>query len=34
VGEGLMVDGSRSQGRVLLRPVWAAPGLSLVRLSG
>lgn len=34
VGAGLMVDASRSQGKVLLRPVWASPGLSLVRLPG
>jgi len=34
VGGGLMVDGSRSQGKVLLRAVWAAPGLRLVRLPG
>lgn len=34
VGGGLMVDGSRSQGRVLLRAVWPKPGLRLVRLAG
>jgi hypothetical protein len=32
VGNGLMVDSSRSQATVLLRAVWAAPGLRLVRL--
>lgn len=32
VGGGLMVDASRSKGKVLLRPVWASPGLRLVRL--
>ena len=31
VGGGLMVDASRSLGRVVLRPVWAAPGAELVR---
>lgn len=34
VGGGLMVDASRSQGKVLLRAVWAHPGLRLVRLPG
>ena len=34
VGNGLMVDGSRSQGKVVLRPVWASPALRLVRLPG
>jgi len=34
VGGGLMVDASRSQGKVVLRAVWAAPGLQLVRLPG
>lgn len=31
VGRGLMVDASRSLGKVVLRPVWAAPGAQLVR---
>lgn len=31
VGGGLMVDASRALGRVVLRPVWAAPGVQLVR---
>ena len=34
VGNGLMVDGSRSQGKVVLRAVWASPVLRLVRLPG
>lgn len=34
VGNGLMVDASRSLGKVVLRPVWASPSLSLVRLPG
>jgi cell wall-associated NlpC family hydrolase len=33
VGGGWMVDASRSAGRVLLRPVWDAPGVQLVRWS-
>jgi hypothetical protein len=32
VGGGLMVDASRSQGKVVLRPVWRDAGLRLVRL--
>jgi cell wall-associated NlpC family hydrolase len=32
VGGGLMVDASRSQGKVVLRPVWRDTGLRLVRL--
>jgi len=32
VGGGLMVDASRAQGRVVLRPVWRDAGLRLVRL--
>lgn len=31
VGAGLMVDASRALGKVVLRPVWAAPGAQLVR---
>lgn len=31
VGGGWMVDASRSLGSVVLRPVWAAPGVQLVR---
>lgn len=34
VGAGLMVDASRSQGKVLLRAVWPRPGLQLLRLPG
>ena len=34
VGNGLMVDASRSQGKVVLRPVWASSTLRLVRLPG
>jgi cell wall-associated NlpC family hydrolase len=34
VGDGLMVDASRSLGKVVLRPVWASPSLRLVRLPG
>lgn len=34
LGGGLMADASRSQGKVLLRAVWASPGLRLVRLPG
>ena len=34
VGNGLMVDASRSQGKVVLRAVWASPTLRLVRLPG
>lgn len=34
VGSGLMVDASRSKGKVLLRAVWPARGLHLVRLPG
>lgn len=32
VGGGLMVDASRSLGKVVLRPVWSAPGVQVVRL--
>lgn len=32
VGQGLMVDASRSLGAVVLRTVWAAPGVQLHRL--
>ncbi|MGB8652329.1 MAG: NlpC/P60 family protein [Mycobacteriales bacterium] len=32
VGQGLMVDGSRALGKVVLRPVWASSSLQLVRL--
>lgn len=32
VGDGLMVDASRVLGKVVLRTVWAAPGVHLVRL--
>ena len=32
VGDGLMVDASRSLGAVVLRPVWAATGVTLQRL--
>lgn len=32
VGSGLMVDASRSLGAVVLRPVWAATGVTLQRL--
>ncbi len=32
VGNGLMVDASRSLGSVVLRPVWAATGVTLQRL--
>ncbi|HUR14321.1 MAG TPA: NlpC/P60 family protein [Mycobacteriales bacterium] len=32
VGNGLMIDASRSLGKVVLRPVWAGPSLRLVRL--
>lgn len=32
VGDGLMVDASRSLGAVVLRPVWAATGVTLARL--
>jgi cell wall-associated NlpC family hydrolase len=31
VGGGWMVDASRSLGSVVLRPVWSAPGVQLVR---
>jgi hypothetical protein len=34
VGNGLMVDASRSQGKVVLRPVWTSSTLRLVRLPG
>jgi cell wall-associated NlpC family hydrolase len=34
VGNGLMVDASRSQGKVVLRPVWPSAALRLVRLPG
>jgi cell wall-associated NlpC family hydrolase len=34
VGNGLMVDASRKLGKVVLRPVWAGPSLTLVRLPG
>jgi len=34
VGNGLMVDASRSQGKVVLRPVWPGTTLRLVRLPG
>ena len=33
IGGGWMVDASRSLGRVVLRPVWDAPGVQLVRWS-
>ena len=33
VGAGQMVDASRALGKVVLRPVWSAPGVRLVRLS-
>lgn len=32
VGGGLMVDASRALGKVVLRPVWTAPGVQLARL--
>ncbi|MFN2538337.1 MAG: NlpC/P60 family protein, partial [Mycobacteriales bacterium] len=34
VGGGWMVDASRSLGCVVLRPVWAAPGVQVVRWNG
>jgi cell wall-associated NlpC family hydrolase len=34
VGNGLMVDASRSLEKVVLRPVWASPSLRLLRLPG
>jgi cell wall-associated NlpC family hydrolase len=34
LGRGWMIDASRSLHRVVLRPVWAAPGVQLVRWSG
>lgn len=34
VGDGLMVDASRSQGKVVVRTVWASSTLRLVRLPG
>jgi cell wall-associated NlpC family hydrolase len=34
VGNGLMIDASRSQGKVVLRPVWTSSTLRLVRLPG
>lgn len=34
VGSGLMIDASRSLGKVVLRPVWASTSLRLVRLPG
>jgi cell wall-associated NlpC family hydrolase len=33
VGRGLMVDASRSLGKVVLRPVWASPSVQLLRLA-
>jgi cell wall-associated NlpC family hydrolase len=33
VGNGLMVDASRSLGRVMLRPVWTSPSVQLLRLT-
>ena len=32
VGNGDMIDASRALGKVVLRPVWSAPGMKLVRL--
>jgi cell wall-associated NlpC family hydrolase len=32
VGDGQMVDASRALGKVVLRPVWASPGRTLLRL--